>query len=124
MDGEVVKWLCIVDSVDDENIEMFECGFKDNWEIVWINYIGEKLILIVGMGLLMMVVLLGKGKDFEVVGILFGKFGFYVVELVSLVLGCVLFGCDVLCYVVSVVLVIDLGVYFKWGCECSFVWVM
>lgn len=62
-------------------------------------------------------------RPFEVVGIPFGKPGFYVVEMRSPTLGASLIGKNQAMYVRTSVLVTNLGVHFKQGRENSLVWV-
>lgn len=65
----------------------------------------------------------GGAKAFEVVGIPLKEPGFYVVEIVSEMLGAALIGKNSVMYVPTAALVTNLSVHFKWGREASLVWV-
>jgi len=65
----------------------------------------------------------GGEKAFEVVGIPFGKPGFYVVEIESTNLGRALLGRGAPMYVPAAALVTNLSAHFKKGRESSLVWV-
>ncbi|MES1974412.1 MAG: MG2 domain-containing protein [Pseudomonadota bacterium] len=118
-DGEIAKWLRIVDTADaDASHEV-----KRGKEVITVNDTGATPILTGGSGAPFKLGLPGKGKDFEVVGIPLAKPGFYVVELASPVLGQALLGRKAPRYVASAALVTNMAVHFKWGRERSLAWV-
>ena len=118
-DGEVAKWLRIVDAAD--NYASHE--EKRGKEAVTVNDTGSKPILAGGKGSGFKLGLPGKGKEFEVVGVPLTRPGFYVVELASPVLGQALLGRKAPRYVASAALVTNMAVHFKWGRERSLAWV-
>lgn len=118
-DGEIAKWLRIVDTADAEAGHEVKRGK----EVITVNDTGATPILTGGSGAPFKLGLPGKGKDFEVVGIPLAKPGFYVVELASPVLGQALLGRKAPRYVASAALVTNMAVHFKWGRERSLAWV-
>ena len=118
-DGEIAKWLRIVDTADADASHEVTRGK----EVITVNDTGATPILTGGSGAPFKLGLPGKGKDFEVVGIPLAKPGFYVVELASPVLGQALLGRKAPRYVASAALVTNMAVHFKWGRERSLAWV-
>ncbi len=118
-DAAVAEWLRTVDDADDDDVEEVKRGDE---VIRRINHTGDRSIL-GNQGAGMTIGLPGKGRDFEVVGILLGKPGFYVVELASPALGRALLGRNAPRYVATAALVTNMAVHFKWGRERSLAWV-